>query len=672
VPAHRPHIASDIAAQLAERIEPLCRKLLPNGRREGAEWRCGSVNGEAGKSLGVHLVGNKAGTWADFAGDERGDALDLVRHVHMLDTMGAIEWAGNWLGIDYGTRERQAPDRAKPNGASPPGALPPDRHPDLGEPALRHEYTDPDGRLIFYHCRFSLADGGKTYRPLSWHGGQWVWKDPPGPLPLYGLADLAAHPDKPVLLVEGEKTAEVARELVDAYVITTWPHGARAIKRVDWAPLRGRDVTCWPDNDDEGRLGMTAAADLITEAGAARVCTVQLPDGLPEKWDLGDVLPEGWDETTLRELIHQAKPIHMNRPRLRPIHCAQLKDLPRREPLIKGLLDCTAMGVIYGPPNCGKTYIALDMSFHVALGRDWCGRKTKQSTVVYIAVEGGLGLGERLISFCLHHDIALADVPLYMVPDVIDLCHSPGDADALVGEIKAIGPVGMVVIDTLSRAMAGGNENAPDDMGAFVLNCDRLRRESGAHVLVIHHAGKDDGRGARGHTSLKGATDTEIEVSNNTSTGIVTAQVKKQRDGPCDTSHTLRLISMEIDRDEDGEPITSCVVEPIDADQSPRHRERPTGHAKTAYDALLTVVDRARQIAGEDGSGALLSRTSAMSTACPVEQWRAEFNSRCIDGPDIKPDTLSKRFSRAAEKLQSLGFVGFRDGQAWIIWGDRT
>ena len=123
-------------------------------------------------------------------------------------------------------------------------------------------------------------------------------------------------------------------------------------------------------------------------------------------------------------------------------------------------------------------------------------------------------------------------------------------------------------------------------------------------------------------------------------------------------------------------PITSCVVEPTDADPSPRNRKRPTGYAGTAYDALVSVVDRARPIAGEDGGEAPTSWTSGLSGACPVEQWRKEFNSRCVDGvdskPDTKPDTLLKRFNRAARKLQSLGVVGFRDGQAWIKWGDRT
>ena len=112
--SHRAPNASDIAALLAEQIEPLCSKLLPNGRREGAEWRCGSINGEPGQSLAVHLAGAKAGTWADFAGDERGDGLDLVKAVLGLDTSEAIKWAGGWLGIDNGARG-QHPDKPVPH-----------------------------------------------------------------------------------------------------------------------------------------------------------------------------------------------------------------------------------------------------------------------------------------------------------------------------------------------------------------------------------------------------------------------------------------------------------------------------------------------------------------------------------------------------------------------------
>lgn len=94
--------APDVARALAERVEALVADLLPGGRREGHEWRCGSVAGEAGGSLGVHLVGAKRGLWADFAGGGSGDALDLVRAVLGLDMPGALAWSRRWLGIEEG------------------------------------------------------------------------------------------------------------------------------------------------------------------------------------------------------------------------------------------------------------------------------------------------------------------------------------------------------------------------------------------------------------------------------------------------------------------------------------------------------------------------------------------------------------------------------------------
>jgi hypothetical protein len=100
--------ASDIARQLASRIEQLAADLLPNGRREGTEWRCGGVTGEAGHSLGVHLRGPKAGVWCDFATGVSGDALGLIRAVLGLDMPSAMIWACEWLGRDDDARALRA------------------------------------------------------------------------------------------------------------------------------------------------------------------------------------------------------------------------------------------------------------------------------------------------------------------------------------------------------------------------------------------------------------------------------------------------------------------------------------------------------------------------------------------------------------------------------------
>jgi hypothetical protein len=110
--------AADIAQALRAQIEPLCALLLPNGRREGAEWRCGSIHGEPGQSLAVRLYGTKAGIWKDFATDDAGDALDLVAAVLDLTIGAAMQWSRDWLDdaahqmTPHATTRTRPPERA--------------------------------------------------------------------------------------------------------------------------------------------------------------------------------------------------------------------------------------------------------------------------------------------------------------------------------------------------------------------------------------------------------------------------------------------------------------------------------------------------------------------------------------------------------------------------------
>lgn len=226
------------------------------------------------------------------------------------------------------------------------------------------------------------------------------------------------------------------------------------------------------------------------------------------------------------------------------------------------MFDRGAFAEMYGGTNSGKTFTALDLSEHIAHGWSWCGRKVRGGPVCYIAAEGGLGLEERLTAFRQHHDVDQADVPLYIIPASIDLCSAESDAKILIDEIQLLGTVQLVVIDTLARALAGGDENGPQDMGAFVGNCDRIRESTGAAILAIHHSGKDQSRGGRGHSSLKAAVDTEILIENTDS--LVTVTTTKQRDYPSGDTFTFKLESVEIGTDDDGDPITSCVLLPID------------------------------------------------------------------------------------------------------------
>jgi twinkle protein len=89
-----------IKRMLAERGQAVAEMLLPGGRREGQEWRVGSVAGEKGQSLGVRLTGHKAGVWSDFGtGEEGGGLLNLWCAVKCIPLSEALKEAKAFLGI---------------------------------------------------------------------------------------------------------------------------------------------------------------------------------------------------------------------------------------------------------------------------------------------------------------------------------------------------------------------------------------------------------------------------------------------------------------------------------------------------------------------------------------------------------------------------------------------
>ena len=136
----------------------------------------------------------------------------------------------------------------------------------------------------FIVCRFP----GKRLRPLWWDGSQWLWKAPPAPRPLYNLDALQQRPNAPVLIVEGEKTADAAAKLFPSAIAITWPSGCKAIDKADWSPLIGRNCTLWPDADAPGTQAMDKLQAKLLDLGAAQVRIITPPADVPEGWDLAD------------------------------------------------------------------------------------------------------------------------------------------------------------------------------------------------------------------------------------------------------------------------------------------------------------------------------------------------------------------------------------------------
>lgn len=186
-----------------------------------------------------------------------------------------------------------------PSAAAKPGTI---THPRLGPAVKSWEYRDLEGRLVGYISRFDKVVGGKAIKelaPMSWGRDAdtgkeaWCWKGFIKPRPLYRGNLLKEYPDAPILVVEGEKTADAAQLIFGGdYLIVTWPGGGKAAKYVNWIALKGRDVTIWPDADEPGEKAAIQIAEILMREGARSVKRVELPKGLPEGWDLADEIPD--------------------------------------------------------------------------------------------------------------------------------------------------------------------------------------------------------------------------------------------------------------------------------------------------------------------------------------------------------------------------------------------
>jgi hypothetical protein len=345
--------------------------------------------------------------------------------------------------------------------------------------------------------------------------------------------------------------------------------------------------------------------------------------------------------------------------RLRPL--SELHPVLTSRYLVKGWLDRGAFSVVYGESNVGKTFFALDLAIHIAAGRDWHGAKVAApgdlpGGVIYVAGEGGTGLNNRIEALrCDKMDLyteADAHRGFRLLPTLLDLCGKDDAGELLkVMDLQPARPA-LIVIDTLARNMGEGDENTARDMGAFIQSCDRLREATGAHLMVIHHSGKDVSRGARGSGSLRGAVDTEIHL---TRSGIVImAETKKQRDMPTGKVFAYTLRDVEIGTDEDDEPVTSAVVEPTEPVKKLR---RLTGQKSIAMQAL----DDALAQKGEKRPGDMFPQNRRCVS---VETWREYCERHSLSGG--KGESAARMaFNRARDGLHSEEFIRIIDEYVW-------
>lgn len=329
---------------------------------------------------------------------------------------------------------------------------------------------------------------------------------------------------------------------------------------------------------------------------------------------------------------------------------------PAQRPILKGLIDPGAFVLIYGPSGSGKSFFTVDMALSIATGQLWRGRRTDPCTVVYVAAEAGTSILKRFIAARDHklgeeHE----QVPLAILTKGPSLMGGT-DAEKLYEQIAKLPtfsglPIGLVIFDTLSRSMPGGDENKAEDMTKIVQVADTLREQFKCATLFVHHSGKDVLKGARGHSSLLAASDLVICIDNHVAT------VEKVRDGVAGERFPFRLNSVILGEDIDGDEITTCLIE--EADQGKLGRNAgPTGkNQKIVYKNLKELMIEI---------GVQMPETSAIPNGVKAVKY-ADLKERCLPKfPGTEPFRVTARISEAVSSLQASGHVGVHGDFLWL------
>ena len=560
------------------------------------------------------------------------------------------------------------------------------------------EYTAEDGSVLFTKRRYKTADAkGKTYsiHRVDAQGKRIAGLKDTRIVP-YRLPEMlqAKAAGKAIYLVEGEKAADA---LISIGAVATTSHtGAGSWPEDITQYFAGANVVIVPDNDEPGRAyAKKAIGKLLPVAKSIRYLDLNLMMEGDDAYEWVNDM-EG-TRTELAALAKQSPVITQSAeepssapqpessmdmeaynptPQLLNIEAWDtIKDEPVSW-IIENVLPDKGFAALYGPPGSYKSFVALDIAEAVATGRQWMGNEIAAAgAVIYIAGEGHGGIGAR-IKACKIHNNTQDGAEIYVIRHQLNLRSSADDFNLLMESIdNLIEQTGielrLIQIDTLARAFGGGNENDSQDMGAFIHNTGRMQRKLGCALMVLHHSGKDATKGLRGHSSLLGAVDTQLELQKLDVTvkkegvagqGIIT--ISKQKDGQDNIKFGFEMVQIDTSGGLNlGESLSLAVREQqemIDEQhkkpKTPPLRTGAGGIQKQALDALHKAISEFGEMRVIDGK-----RNKSIHT----EQWQQAFEAAQTDKTGIK-----RRFTRCVQSLQNAKRVEVFDPFVWVIWGD--
>ena len=671
-------------------------KTLGNAKKANGQWvaSCpvpghGKGNGDKNPSLSIDINDEGKPLFHCHGGCSQEDVFQTIRELHLLpELMERPDPLANIKPIPRNVLEQE------------------------------WQYQDEDRTTVFVKQRYKVGETGKTYRlyKVDADGRRHPSLADARIVP-YNLPQLldAKTAGRNIFLVEGEKAADAITSI--GMIATTAHTGAGSWPEAITEYFAGAQVIILPDNDvpgwqyahkaaqailpiaksvkvvDLGLQGQGDDAYEFIEAGAGRdklvalvkaaqiittVDQVTMPERLnPITNSVVEVTMAEWNpvENIAKEFETEPAPPIPAKPtkQINIEHWDSIQDEPVKW-MIDKVLPVGSFSALFGPPGSFKSFIALDIAEAIATGRTWMGNEvSEQGAVLYLCGEGFGGVGARIKAIKQHHGTE-DGAPIYVIRHQLNLRSSVEDFNALMIAVEnLVTELGidfkLIIIDTLARAFGGGNENDSSDMGSFISSCGRIQSiVQDCALMILHHSGKDATKGLRGHSSLLGAVDTELELIRfeDSMKGII--RTAKQKDGEDGTRIGFEMVSVELAPPagslQIGDPITSLAVQASDYNESANGGKGNAGAGKNQrleMSCLETVVKSKGSLKYIDG----LQRMTV-----DLEDWRQELRSRM--GIDEAGDGKFKTaWSRAKKRLVESKEGGIKYRLVWLQYVEK-
>jgi len=481
-----------------QKIAPeIARKLLGEPKvQKSNEWRWNNKG-----SLTLNL---EAGTFYDFEQGQGGGVKWLIEQ-HGQDVTEILKQ----FGYDRPLQSISSSDIGSPPTKSNGRSFTSEQMRELYKQAIVQVQYSPD----FFVMRFPSGHAiPMKYAPFSKIDGVWYMRRPQsGLLPLYITNK---HPDKPVIVNEGEKAMRGAERIYNGDVCC-WHGGATGWNKTDWSAIYGREVWIWADNDEAGIKCANEISKHLKTNGC-KVKVIEPPKDFNDKDDLWDAAERNYfpETTDLENYILQVKEVKEKGSITFTRADEVLSQVTNPKWLIKDVCEEESLMQIFGSPKSGKSFVAIAMSCAIASGQDFYGNKAFRKPVLYICGEGQRGVKRRLSAW-QQAQYDLKGIPLYLSDRAVRI-GDKDDFERLIGEIESIkaieGDIGMIVVDTFQRNFGAGSENSAEDVGNFIHQLDSLIANYGCNVCLVHHSGHEGTR-ARGSSVIGASLDYEFKVS---------------------------------------------------------------------------------------------------------------------------------------------------------------